>query len=200
LKLLVDAGVDVNARTTGGYTALHYACKKRSIIGFSNTWRSDKTEEILVKLLLHHGADPNARSDRGDTPLHEISPERPELVDILVQNGADVNAKNSGGKTPLLRILTTMTSGWRMDGSNPKLAEQTLFKLLKHGADVKVEDNNKWTALHHMFAGMENFRNEELWQAFIKAGADLNQRNNSGKPPLLLMKECASDNPRASSC
>lgn len=110
LKLLVDAGADVNARTVREHTALHYACKKRSIPGFVNDWGSDKTDEILAELLLQHGADPNARCDSGATPLHKIAPERPKLLDILVQNGADVNARDYGGRTPLLSALATITS------------------------------------------------------------------------------------------
>ncbi|KAH8595467.1 ankyrin repeat-containing domain protein [Bisporella sp. PMI_857] len=185
LKLLVDAGGDVNARTIGNHTPLHYAVENRhSIFG---EWLGDKTEAIVTELLLQYGADPNARCNSGATPLHKVSPLRPKLVEILIRNGADVNAKNNNGTTPLLSIMNSVSRGW--PDVKPEVAEQTIFKLLEHGADVEVEDDQGWTAFHHMFAGMEKFNSEKLWKAFMKAGADLNKPNKFGKPPLLSMKQ-----------
>lgn len=53
VKLLLEHGADVNARTVHGSTALHFA-----------------REEKIIQLLLDKGADINARGDKGMTPLH----------------------------------------------------------------------------------------------------------------------------------
>lgn len=57
IRLLLDHGAPVNARSSDGSTALLRAAGCRSRDG------------TIVKLLLAHGADPNTRSDRGETPL-----------------------------------------------------------------------------------------------------------------------------------
>ena len=56
VKLLVDYGVDVTARDSIGYTALHCACEKGHF--------------GLAKLLVDLGADVNATTYLGDSILH----------------------------------------------------------------------------------------------------------------------------------
>src|SRR5215467_14021541 len=56
LKTFLDHGVDVNAKTRYGATALSYAC--------------DKGHLEVVKLLIERGADPNVRDTfYGEVPL-----------------------------------------------------------------------------------------------------------------------------------
>lgn len=186
LKLLVEAGSDVNSRTVGNHTPLHYAVKKRTLM-FG--WGSDKMEYIITDLLLQHDADPNLRCGSGATPLHKVDPELPEIIDLLVRYGADVNAKDNGGASPILSIITAISRDWSTSFSSASKAskEASVLKLIEHGADVTIEDENGWTLLHHMFSGIKNFGNEKLWKAIIEAGADLNKPNRNGKPPLLSM-------------
>jgi ankyrin repeat protein len=54
-RLLLEAGADVNARQTGGYTPLHAAAQNG--------------DRALVDLLLARGADLAATTDDGATPL-----------------------------------------------------------------------------------------------------------------------------------
>lgn len=73
VKELLDAGVDVNAKSNYGGTALAFACDH------------DHTE--VVKLLLERGADPNAKdSFYGATPLAWAS--TAEIVRLLLAKGA----------------------------------------------------------------------------------------------------------------
>src|SRR5438874_13680412 len=68
---MLDAGVDVNARTRTGFTALLAAAGVR--------------QDTTVRLLLDRGADPRRDGD----PLLRFSVRRsPEMVDLLLAHGA----------------------------------------------------------------------------------------------------------------
>jgi len=73
LKLLVDAGADVNSKTGDGQTPLYYACQQRSSKSSWSDAFNATIKEGLVKLLLTHGADLNSATESGVTPLHEVS-------------------------------------------------------------------------------------------------------------------------------
>lgn len=75
VRLLVEAGADVNARQHGGYTALHAAAQNGRI--------------EIVDLLLDRGADPNAATEDGRRPV-DFARERghAEVVERLRAKGA----------------------------------------------------------------------------------------------------------------
>jgi ankyrin repeat protein len=76
VKAFLDKGVDVNAKTQYGATALAYAC--------------DKGHTELVKLLLERGANPNVRDTfYNATPMSWAAPKGyVEIVKLLVEKGA----------------------------------------------------------------------------------------------------------------
>lgn len=70
VKLLVDTGADVNAKSDNGLTAL--------IIAVANDHPSN------LRLLLSAGADPNAKDKDGKTPMMWANEQgRAEIVRIL---------------------------------------------------------------------------------------------------------------------
>ena len=71
IELLINAGVDVNAKNSLGETPLHVAVEWSSI--------------EAAQLLLAHGANVNARNNEGKTPLHEAPA---EMVPLLKKYGA----------------------------------------------------------------------------------------------------------------
>ena len=80
LKLLINHGVDVNAKDDDAGTPLHNA-----------VWEQNKE---IVELLINHGADVNAKNDDAGTPLHAASmKDNKEIVELLINRGADINAK-----------------------------------------------------------------------------------------------------------
>lgn len=88
MKLLVDAGADVNAKNKFSITALMWCA----------------TEIDKVRLLLSKGADPNARSKQGRTPLLIAAGTDGNLdtVKLLLEKGADLKKADANpAATPL---------------------------------------------------------------------------------------------------
>ena len=81
----LDAGADVNARTTTGETPL-----------LSAAWGGAPAN--ILQALLDAGADVMARDGAGRTPLHLAG--TPANIQALLDAGADAKAKNKLDKTP----------------------------------------------------------------------------------------------------
>jgi ankyrin repeat protein len=103
VTLLLDYGVDPNARDTHGLAALDVAIEELNL--------------EIVDLLIRKGADVNAKDGCGLSPLHlaidsEVqwhvypgdgvnrSPTG-EIVKLLIEAGGDVAAETNNGQTPL---------------------------------------------------------------------------------------------------
>lgn len=83
VRLLLEAGADVDAKDEDGNTALIEA-----------GWDAD-----AALLLIKAGADVNAQNVAGITPL--INAPSADVVRVLLENGADVSARDKDGKTAL---------------------------------------------------------------------------------------------------
>ncbi|HNC46175.1 MAG TPA: ankyrin repeat domain-containing protein, partial [Acidobacteriota bacterium] len=89
IKLLLDAGADVNRPNKFGWTPLMQVVK-------------DEKEE-LVELFLSRGAKVNTQHNYGGTPLMQAAEKSNiDLIDLLLQFRADPNLVNSGGRTALM--------------------------------------------------------------------------------------------------
>lgn len=80
VRLLVQAGANVNARDNDGNTPLH------------ETFLTDVEEELL-KL----GADVNARNKDGETPIFTTVDD--DAIPLFIQHGADLTIRNNKGET-----------------------------------------------------------------------------------------------------
>lgn len=76
VKLLLDAGVDIDVRDGWGHTPLTIACEK----GYTDA----------VKLLIEYGADVNYADKKGKKPLYYAinSSKKNEIIKLLVDEGA----------------------------------------------------------------------------------------------------------------
>ncbi|MEO6811195.1 MAG: ankyrin repeat domain-containing protein, partial [Isosphaeraceae bacterium] len=180
VRLLLDAGLDVNARDGSGRPVLVAAC-----------WKSIE----LARLLLDSGADVNARGENGISALSASMMGRPTtLAQLLLERGADIENRMDGnvkGETPLIRaagfVHDALVTGLLKDPE--KLAvvqandDKMIRLLLEHGANLEARDLEQGrTALIHAAA---NGR-EHAVRLLIDAGADLNaQDERNGRTALM---------------
>jgi len=153
IRYLVSKGADVNAKTSYGYTPLHF-------IGgnpLQDEWRIIENAKFLVS----KGANIHAKSDGGGTPLHHACAGNVEVVKLLVSKGADVHARSRHGYTPLHQAAELNK------GSQGLLIASF---LISEGADVNAKDEDGRTPL----AVAREFNN---W-SFIEYFKGLSKANN----------------------
>ncbi|KAI5847280.1 ankyrin repeat-containing domain protein [Morchella snyderi] len=104
VRLLFEAGAEIDGCDTMGFTALHWAVKCYDTCG---------SDVNLVKLLVELGADVNNIGTIGVTPLHSAVNGfcTLALAQALLEAGANVHCKDKYGLTPLhvaaLQIMGT---------------------------------------------------------------------------------------------
>lgn len=127
LRMLIDAGADMNIKKDDGMTSLMLACRHHNNLeniqtlidaGADLNIKRDSGETALmincrylhitetVKMLINAGADVNIKDRCGDTALYYGSySNNVEIVQMLIDAGADVNIKYSNNKTFLMLLL-----------------------------------------------------------------------------------------------
>jgi ankyrin repeat protein len=91
-------------------------------------------------------------------------------LEIFLNRGADPNCRDAMGQTPLV------TAAYADSPEAVKL-------MLAHGANVKLADGTRLTALH-AWAGLDH--ESEVGQLLLAAGADPNAKDNFGVTPLFF--------------
>ena len=164
VKLLIDNGADVNAKTENGNTALMYACEN-----------SNSVE--VVKFLIDNGADVNLKNNGGMTALMSASDVSHELIELLIKSGARVNEVDDNGKSALMYAIISSSD-----------IEVVKF-LIDNGANVNLKSNDGETALMNAYIR----GNKELVELLINSGADANLisnlKDNYGRAKLMEASE-----------
>jgi len=188
MKLLLDAGADVNAANRRRSTPLHWSlqdeAKVRLLLSRGAAINAKQVEgrtplyiaasmgqgASLVKLLLENGANPALATANGMTPLMAASVRGDiEAMKLLVDKNADVNTRNGAGETALMFAAT--------NGS-----PAAVKFLIDHAADAKAKSKRGETALGN--AGTSGV--EETVRMLLDQHADVNSRNVRGYSPLML--------------
>lgn len=91
VKVLINAGADVNAKDWYDLTPLHCACTESSL--------------ACAKVLVEANANVNAPSNSGRTSLHYACKtshrDGADIVQLLLEAGADATIKDNGGQLPI---------------------------------------------------------------------------------------------------
>jgi ankyrin repeat protein len=174
LAALIALGVDVNASSYTGLTALHQA-----------TQSPPGTRMDTVRALLAAGAEANEETDDGLTPLMGAARVAdPQLIGLLLEHGADPNAATLSGSTALMFVCDTRGRTAReFDRSERSSACQQA--LIAGGAAVNARNLSGETAL--MWAA--HFGDAILVRVLLDAGADPNLRSDSGNTALVYARQ-----------
>ena len=148
VRALLQARADVNARTSDGATALHWAAYRNDL----------ESADRLIRA----GADVTVANAYGVTPLSlACTNGNAALVERLLQAGANPNTALPGGET----VLMTAARTGKVDA---------IGVLLAHGAAVNARERTRGQTALMWAAGQNNI---ETIRALVKAGADVHARS-----------------------
>jgi hypothetical protein len=126
---------------------------------------TEKDDVLAIRLLLKYGAEINMQDNKGRTALHESA--RAKFPKPLLMNDATI-----------ARGTLTLPNGEQVfDFTVFTSTTQAIEPLLKCGADVTVQDNKGFTALHKA-AASNDYKSVKL---LLDYKADPNARTNDGK-------------------
>ena len=160
VRLLVDSGASINAKTNKDLIPLHLACCNL------------KGGVASVQLLLDRGTDIKARTNTDWTPLHYAARYSTEsTVKLLLDHGASIEAKTNKDLIPLHLACYNLEGG---------VASARL--LLDHGTDIGARDNDGYMVLHYA----AQYSTEIMVQMLLDHGASIEAKMNEGSIPLHL--------------
>ncbi len=159
LAALAD-GVDVNAKSADGTTALHWAIYRDNV--------------QLVQRLIKAGADVKTANEFGSTPMAEAAVVGDAaVIDALLAAGADAESRGADGQTALMVVARS---------GNVAAAET----LLKHGANVNAREAwREQTAL--MWAAAQS--QPGMVKLLVKHGAAVDARSAVNQWPRQVTGE-----------
>ena len=198
-RLLLERGVDANARRKDSWTSLHLAAFKGRVevvqvlldhganvkleaedgetalhLASRGTFDSQDQGVSTVRLLLERGVDVNARDKDGWTSLHTAAfVGRVEVAQVLLDHGANAKLETDTGETTL-----HLVSRGEYDSEEHGVGVAGL--LLEHGVDVHVQDKFFNTALHNAAISGRL----EITRLLLDRGSNPNAENEKGRIPL----------------
>ncbi|PGH35318.1 hypothetical protein GX50_01899 [[Emmonsia] crescens] len=186
IRVLVDNGVDINAKNSYGSSALLVAAGRGDtgilmplIDGGADVHVLDPSQStgatmlhaaaqgacpvsFIEYLVDTCGLDVHQRDTKGQNALHRaVRGDAYDVVRFLITRGVDVNAQDELGFAPVHFVANRYT--YPMDIS--------MFKMLvESGAEVNIRNNKGKTPLH---LGTKLWRDVEFMELLIEKGADV---------------------------
>jgi len=190
VRLLIDHGIDLNAKTKNRVdTALHYFCRNSCYC----------SSDLLEFFIIENGMDIHTRdSIKGDSILHHIcrgplsrrstlgsshycSSNLLDLIAIIVEAGIDVNLKTVKRKQTALHLLCCSQK-------YPCLqSEEILNFFIVNGIDVQAKDDSGDNALHVICRHCQSDKILELITALVDSGIDVKVTTTDGSSALNLL-------------
>ncbi len=170
VKVLIDAGANVNAEIGGDVEWLYAKDKYKTVLMLA----AERGNVDIVKALIDAGANVNSVfGGGGNTALTWAAiQDNADIVKVLINAGANVNATDVAERTALMRAAS---------GRRGMIDQDTTINavraLIAAGANVNATDLVGGTAL------MEAARNNNVntLRALIVAGADANVKDYQGR-------------------
>lgn len=209
---MINAGANVNARSSFGCPVLHMACMGRNadavkmLVAAGADVNSSSDCHInslhcclergrfypmssVVSFLIDKGANIYVKSQEGNTLLcHAIGmcPRHLDVIQKIIEHGADVNAT---GQYDLPPINLAVAEDFHYDSRGRNhLAEM----LAEAGASCEIRYHDKSTLLFELCK--RNVRNTTTIESIILAGVDVNAKNIQGLTALMIASERHSAN------
>jgi ankyrin repeat protein len=202
LKLLLDCGANVNDRAESGFTALIVASRFRG-------------NAEVVQMMLKKGAQVNTPkgvrvTNNSSAIFFAATSGDVEMARLLLDAKADVESKmlvlgqsptpplwtaTFRGDTAMVKLLidrgadpnqADKDNNRALDGAVTNNHVETLKALLAKGAKVNYVDRTKMTPL--LYAASVDFGDTAMLEALLKAGADVNAKDDESRTALDLAK------------
>lgn len=199
LEKFIRHGVNINIQNKHGWTALMYVARHG--------------QADLVKALISAGADPNIQSNGGWTALMWATYwGHAAVVKVLMEADADPTLQNNEGlrasdlsqrvnleqeKMKAASAEIRKDTEWIVQREKKRAATQKMLKAvqagdlkavedaLQDGADVNVVVMSKDGYMSSFLVEAVYKRYENIANVLIRAGADINVQDSSGKTPLM---------------
>jgi ankyrin repeat protein len=167
VKLLLELGADIKARTARDESVMHCAIWGR----YSGDTINGSSYKGLLELLSAAGADIHSADRSSGTPFNlAIDLNNVDAVQYLLEKDESFLQPNESGRTVLHKAVLQ--------------AAKDVIQLIidRDNSQLNVPDTNGQTALHlAMFSGSVTAA-----EVLIKAGANLNARDQKGRSPLYI--------------
>ena len=182
VKILLDAGADKDFKTFYRYTPLHVAVYKNN--------------KEIVEMLLKAGANKTIKNNQGKTPAEAATQEgHTDIADLInsyenTTPTAAPQASVSEKEAALLAVKDDLIKFCKDKFGGKDVSNQ--LKILK---DSTNNDEQKAVALNELLEMkggsnnnllhyVANYNEQNIAEALIKAGADVNAKNNDNETPL----------------
>ncbi|KAF3005617.1 hypothetical protein E8E13_002525 [Curvularia kusanoi] len=187
VRLLLEAGADIEAETEDNGTALHIAAHEdhEDVVRLLLEEGASRCIEVedcghktaldvaifegsvaSVRLLIEEGAEV-----KDDQLFFPGCWRNEEIAQLLLEHGADVNAENSDGDSVLQDAVFYS-----------KTNKEFLKLLMDQGADVEAEGSDGWTPLHYAVSG----GNVVAVRLLLAKDVDIEAKTDEERTPLFL--------------